>query len=90
MAGGHETEVNIQTLSWGIGCANTVFGPPFFASLLASGQSPAFWRIRFTLFGLTRGTQLLPLANSSEMRRLPHVGFAYRIFTTLVAIAGAV
>jgi hypothetical protein len=31
-------------------------------------------RIRLTVFGLTRGTQLLPLASSSAIRRFPHAG----------------
>jgi hypothetical protein len=90
MVSGHETEVDIQGLSGDCGGAHAACEPPFFAPLVAGCQSPASSRMRFTVFGLTQGTQLLPWANSSAVRRFPHSGCASRIFTTAAAVAGSV
>ena len=62
------------------GCSaarTAVLGGPFPPSPV-SGHKPAVLRMRFTVLGLTTGTQLLALVSSSAIRCLPPSGCAWR------------
>jgi len=70
-----KTEVYIDCLAGFVRRATDRVRPPFFAVARSEVQSPASIKIRFTVFGLSNGSQRFALASSSAIRRLPHLGF---------------
>src|SRR4030065_88305 len=71
----HKAQVDIQGLSRFVCAADGAWGAPFFCVACGGGHRPASSSMRLTVLGLTNGTQLLPLANSSAIRLLPHSGY---------------
>lgn len=85
-----KTEVYVDRLARFIRRATDGVRSPFFIVARSGVQSPASIKIRFTVFGLTRGSQWLALASSSAIRRLPHLGFCRRRSITRCSMSGAV
>lgn len=75
---GDATQIDIHGLAGLLSGLGYTREAPFFAAVSDGDQRPASWRMRLTVLGLTRGTQLLALASSAARRCLPHSGWCWR------------